>query len=109
MRKPVYAICEQKRRRFAQSDQRLCWSLPREYNTFSFYIRDFKPLTSFCDCADRFESALVANPEDRFSRDEAHMVLWWFYGETWKIISKLSSNAFLIYISVASRHGSVMI
>ena len=33
MRKPVYAICEQQRRRSAcasaQSDQRLCCSLPR--------------------------------------------------------------------------------
>ena len=32
MRKPVYAICEQQRRRstctFAQSDQRLCWHIP---------------------------------------------------------------------------------
>ena len=31
------------------------------------------PLTSFCGCASRFESYLVANPEDRFSRDEAQL------------------------------------
>ena len=31
-------------------------------------------LASFCGCAGRFESYLVANPEDRFSRDEAHTV-----------------------------------
>ena len=31
------------------------------------------PLPDFCDCADRFESTLVANPEDRFSRDKANM------------------------------------
>ena len=31
--------------------------------------RDFKPLPSFYDCADQFESTLIANPDDRFSRD----------------------------------------
>ena len=30
-------------------------------------------LASFCGCAGRFESYLVENPEDRFSRDEAHI------------------------------------
>ena len=34
---------------------------------------NFKPLPRFCDCADWFESTLVANPKDRFSRDEAQM------------------------------------
>ena len=29
------------------------------------------PLPSFCGCAGRFQSHLVANPKDRFSRDEA--------------------------------------
>ena len=38
-------------------------------------IRNFKPLPSFCDCAGRFESTLVANPEDRFSRDVAEIYL----------------------------------
>ena len=46
MRKPVYAICKQQRRRSAcasaQSDQRLCCCI-----ISSFYIRNFKPLTSF--------------------------------------------------------------
>ena len=59
----------------AQSDQHLCCSLPRSYNTSSFYIRNFKPLPSFCGCAGRFESTLVANPEDRFSRDGAQVIL----------------------------------
>ena len=30
---------------------------------------------SFCGCAGRFVSYLVANPEDRFSHDEAHINL----------------------------------
>ena len=53
--KPVYAICEQQRRRSAcasaQSDQRLCFSLPRKYNISSFYIRNLKPLASLCGWA----------------------------------------------------------
>ena len=77
MRKPVFAICEQQRRRSAcasaQSDQHLCYSLPRLYNTSSFYIRNFKPLPSFCICAGRFESALVANLKTVFSRNEAEL------------------------------------
>ena len=79
MRKPVFAICEQQRRRSAcasaQFEQHICCSLPRQYmyNTPSFYIRNLKPLPSFCDCEDRFASSLVTNPEDRFARDEARM------------------------------------
>ena len=46
------------------------------YNIFSFYIRNFKPLSSLCSWADWFESYLVANPEDRFSRDEAQLRFW---------------------------------
>ena len=63
MRKLVYAICEQQRRRSAQSDQRLSCSLPGSYNTPSFYIRNFKTLSSFCGWADRFVSYLVATPK----------------------------------------------
>ena len=87
MRKPVYAICERQRRRSAcssaQPDQRLCCLQSRWYNSSSFYIQNCKPLASFCGCTVRFESYLVENPEDRFSRDEAHikcqeinMTLW---------------------------------
>ena len=75
MKKPIYATCEQQRRRLAcasaQSDEHLCCSLPGLYNISSFYIRNSKPLASFCGCAGRFETYLVENPEDRFSRDVA--------------------------------------
>ena len=78
MRKPVFAKCEQQRHRSAcssvQSDQHLCNSLPREYNISFFYIRNFNPLASLCGCEGLFESYLVANPEDRFSGDEAQLV-----------------------------------
>ena len=61
IRKPVFVICKQQRRRSAcapaQSDQHLCYSLPRKCNTSFFYIRHFKPqASSLCDCAGRFES-----------------------------------------------------
>ena len=76
-RKPVYAIGEQQRRRSAcasaQSDQHLCYSLPRWNNSSSFYIRNFKHLASLFSGAGRFEFHLVENPEDRFSRDEAQI------------------------------------
>ena len=55
MRKPVYAICKQQRHRsacaFAQSDQHLCFSLPRQYN---FFMWNFMTLASLCSWADRF-------------------------------------------------------
>ena len=76
IRKPVYAICEQQRLKSAcaslQSDQRLCCLLPSLYNSSSFCIQNFKPLHSFCGCAEQF--TLVANLEDRFSCDEAFLV-----------------------------------
>ena len=39
----------------------------------SFYICNFVSLASFCGCTGWFESYLVANPEDRFSCEEAHL------------------------------------
>ena len=64
MKKPVFAICEQQRRRSA------CASA---ITTSTQYSRIFKTLASFCGSAGWFESYLVANPEDRFSRDVALM------------------------------------
>ena len=64
MRKPVYAMCEQQRRRSAcasaQSDQRLCCSL-----TYICYSRNFKTLSSLWTWPGPFETY----PEDRFSHD----------------------------------------
>ena len=74
MRKPVYAICKQQRRRSAcastQSDQHLCCSLPRQYNISSFFIRNFKPLV----LASVAVQAGLSLTEDRFSNEKAHMV-----------------------------------
>ena len=77
MRKPVFAICEQQRRRSActsmQSDQHLYYLLHRWKKTSSTYIQNFKSLASLCGRAGEFESYLVGNPEDRFSHDVAHI------------------------------------
>ena len=70
MRKPVFAICEQQRRRSACS--LISTFIVRSLDS-SCYVQNFKTLSGLCGCADRFESYLVANPEDRFSRDEAQM------------------------------------
>ena len=57
-------------------------SLPGWYNTSTCYSRNFKTLVCLWSWADRFESHLVANPEDRFSRDVAQLAYWnsnqWF-------------------------------
>ena len=77
MRKPVLVVCGQQRRRSActsmQSDQHLCCSLFRWNNTCSCYVLNFKTRASFCGCTGRFLFYLIANPEDRFSCDKAHL------------------------------------
>ena len=57
VRLPVLAICEQQRCRSVCTSE----------------IQNFKTLVSIWSRAGRFESYLVENPKDRFSRDEAHM------------------------------------
>ena len=39
-------------------------------------ISEISSLASFCGCTGQFESTLVANPEDRFSRDEAQFYVY---------------------------------
>ena len=58
-----YVICEQQRRRSAcasaQSDQRLCCSLPRQKDTSILHTRNFKILAGLCSWAGQFVSCLV--------------------------------------------------
>ena len=51
----------------------------------SFYTQNFKTLASLCSWAGRFESYLVADPEDRFSRDEAHLYVGYRCEERWRV------------------------
>ena len=71
-------VCKQHRRRpacvSAQSDQRLCYSLFRKYHMQTCYRWNFNFLASLCNWGDWFETHFVGHPEDRFFRDEAHMI-----------------------------------
>ena len=42
-------------------------------NTSTYYSQNFKTIASLISRADRLESYLVRNPEDKFSRDMAHI------------------------------------
>ena len=57
-----------------------------------FYIHKFKPSASLCSWADWFESNLVKNPEDRFSRDMAHM--WLCHTVIWAMSRENLSSGF---------------
>ena len=73
MRKPVFAICEHQPvhpRSLISTFIVRCLDSIISLNSISEIS---KPLASFCGCAGRFESYLVGNPEDRFSRDEAQI------------------------------------
>ena len=74
MRKPAFCLCKNKDadqlRGNREADQRLCFRY-----TESTIIRNFEPLAIFCGCTARFLSNLVGNPEDRFSHNEAHMMV----------------------------------
>ena len=72
-------VSEQHRRRpacaFAQTDQRLCYSLIKKYHIQTCYERKFNLLAGLCSWRDWFETCFVGNPEDKFSRDKACLLL----------------------------------
>ena len=77
MRKPAFALCDNKGADQPAHPGRLISAFVicclDRILPLRFYIQNFMPLASFYCCASRFESYLVGNPEDRFSRDEAHL------------------------------------
>ena len=94
MRKPVFTICEQQRRRSAcasrQTDQRFCYSLLRLYNTSSFYIQNFKPLASLCSWVDGLSLTWSKKQKIGF------LVMWLQY-LPWRVQGRQ-------YIQMISRH-----
>ena len=81
LRKPDFCICENKDadqlRGNREADQRLCFrytdsTIPLQCTS---YIRNFKPPAIFCGCTARFVWDQVGNPEDRFSHNEAHLII----------------------------------
>ena len=74
MRKPDFHLNENKGadqlRSNCEADQRLSF----RYSS-STYIQNFKLLACLCNCTGWFKSDLVGNPEDRFSRILAQMII----------------------------------
>ena len=62
----------------AQFDQRLCYSLTGKYHISTCFKQNFNFLASLCSWRDWFETSFVRHQEDRFSRDEAQMVCYFF-------------------------------
>ena len=75
MRKPTFCICENKDadqlRGNREADQRLCF----RYTDSTIRLLP-KPEISSRSCTARFASDQVRIPEDRFSHNEAHMLLF---------------------------------
>ena len=73
MRKLDFGLCENKDAdqlySNCEADQRLCFRYMD--STISLLLNS--EISSFCVCTGQFVSDLVGNPEDRFSRIEAHM------------------------------------
>ena len=96
MRKPVLCLCEQQGTDQPAHSQSLISTfivccLDSIIPLVSF-IRNFKTLTSFCGCAGRFVSYLVANPEDRFSCDKAHVAYLRFCLKTRTACTSMNSS-----------------
>ena len=59
-----------------EADQRLCLRYTNSTIPLLSKSQNFKALAISCDCAARFVSDLVRNPEDRFSHNEAHILYY---------------------------------
>ena len=79
VRKPAFCICVKndadQLHVNREADQRLCFCYINSTIPLLSKSEIFKPLAIFCGCAARFESDQVGNPEDRFSHNEAHIIL----------------------------------
>ena len=59
---------------YREADLRLCFRYLDSTIPLLSKLRNFKPLAIFCSCTAWFVSDQVANPEDRFSHNEAHTI-----------------------------------
>ena len=79
MRNPDFCICENKDadqlRGNREADQRLCFRYTDSTTPLLPKYEILKPLAIFCRRTARFVSDLVGNPEDRFSQNEAQIIL----------------------------------
>ena len=79
LRKPAFCICENKDadqlRGNREADQRLCFCYTDTTYPLLSKSENFKLLAIFCGCTARFVWDLVGNLKDRFSHNEAQMML----------------------------------
>ena len=54
--------------------QRLCYSLSGEHSSQAWSIHNSTFLANLCSLGDCFESRFVGDLEDRFCREEAHII-----------------------------------
>ena len=80
MRKPIYVICEQQRRKS---------------------IQNFKTVASLCSPAGRFEFCLIGNPENRFSSDVAQFIMTHLSFEHISRILPMSKPVQLRFIAIS--------
>ena len=65
-----------KQTKAVQSNQCICYLLSANYDVSSqVHIHNFKILASLCSLTGWFEHYLVGNSKDRFSCDEAHLII----------------------------------
>ena len=74
MRKPVLPYAKQRHRSACALPTFVVRCLVSIIYLCSFYMQNLKPVASLYSCTGQFESYLVANPEDRFSRDKAYII-----------------------------------
>ena len=79
MRKPAFCICENKDadqlRGDREADQRLCFRYTDTTIPLLSKSENLKSLVIFCGCTAWFVWDLVRNPEDRFSHNEAQLIM----------------------------------
>ena len=87
VRKPDFCLCENKDadqlRSNCEADQRLCFRHSDSTIPFLLKTENFKLLALVCNCTGRFMWDLVGNPEDRFSRVEAHSIPFYSIQAKW--------------------------
>ena len=77
VRKPLFCICENKGADQLRGNHAADQHLRFHYiDPSASKIQNLKPLAVFCDCTAQFVSDIVGNPEDKFSHDTAHFVLF---------------------------------
>ena len=96
MRKPDFCICENKDadqlRGNREADLRLCFCYIDSTIPLLPEIQNSKSLAIFCDCTARFGWDLVGNPEDRFSLDEAHIMVFRLISQNLPLHDRLKSK-----------------